>query len=110
MPRQATLPRYLWGMDYMKGGLFLRGCIATMKASFSPLLLVCLFVLTAFLEFISRVDTLAQLVVPCITWPILLVAGGIGIASGKGVRGELADTGERSESKIAICLLLANVC
>lgn len=73
------------------------------------LLLACLFVLTVFLEVVSPVDTLAQLVVPCLTWPILLAVGAVQIAFSKGVESEAENTGERNGSKIAVCLLLANV-
>jgi len=81
-----------------------------MSVSIPPLLLSCLFVLTAFLDVVPPVDTLAQLVVPCFSWPILLVVGIVWIASGKGLGGRRQILGDGNDSKAAICLVLANVC
>ena len=80
-----------------------------MTTNVPPLLLACLFVLTGFLDVVSPVDTLAQLVVPCLTWPILLAVGAARIAFSRGVKSEVEITGDRNEWKIAVCLLLANV-
>jgi hypothetical protein len=81
-----------------------------MNTGVPPLLLACLFVLTVFLDIISPVDTLSKLVAPCITWPILLAIAAVWVTFGRGERGELEERGDRSDAKIAICFMLANVC
>lgn len=81
-----------------------------MNTSVPPLLLACLFVLTFFLDIVSPVDTLAKLVAPCFTWPILLGITAVWVTFGRGERGDLEGRGDRSDAKIAICFMLAIVC
>jgi hypothetical protein len=81
-----------------------------MNTGVPPLLLACLFVLTFFLDIVSPVDTLAKLAAPCITWPILLGIAAVWVTFGRGERGKLEEGRDRSDAKIAICFMLANVC
>jgi hypothetical protein len=79
-----------------------------MNPNVPPLLLACLVVLSLFLNLVSPVDALGKLVVPCVTWPVLLVGAAV---AGKRQVMEEEGKGERNiETKISICVLLANVC